>query len=168
MRGRFLALTLAVTAVLASAARAEAHRLDAASRVLPGRMVRIETWFDNGDLPKSGQVEVFGDGELIVKGRLSSQGLFLFDAPKDAPPLRVVIDAGGGHGKNLEIGPEQFAAVETPAQAVPQANGPAPDRHESTFPVKDVLLGIGLLLGAAAFVLSLRNARRIRELRPPS
>jgi hypothetical protein len=162
MRGRFLALTLALLTPLGFAGAARAHRLDAACQFLPRRMVRVETWFDNGEVPKTGQVEVFGGDELLVKGRLSSQGLFLFDAP-EGQPLRVVIDAGQGHGKELAVRPEDLvvAQVEQPA---PPSGEPAPARHEPSFPIKDVLTGVGLLIAVAAFVLSLRNARHLRQL----
>jgi hypothetical protein len=161
MRGRILAVMLA----LAAAGEARAHRLDAAWRPLPRGMVRVETWFDNGDIPKTGQVEVFDDaGELLVKGRLSSQGLFLFDAP-EARAVRVVIDAGQGHGKELEIKPEELAVAAAPQPTDPAAPPPAPTSHEQPFPIKDVLAGVGLLIAVAALVLSLRNARALRELR---
>jgi hypothetical protein len=170
MRGRILALTLALLA----AGEARAHRLDAACRILPRRMVRVESWFDNGDLPKTGQVEVFSDsGELLIKGRLSSQGLFLFDAPERGG-LRVTIDAGEGHGKELAIRSEELmvaAPAESPAPApagpaVP-SNDPPPVKHEESFPLKDVIAGIGLLVAVAAFAMSLRNARSIRDLKRP-
>lgn len=165
MRGRFVALTLALFAVVGLAGQARAHRLDAACRFLPRRMVRVESWFDNGDVPKTGQVEVFGDdGELLVKGRLSSQGLFLFDAPPGLP-LRVVIDAGQGHGKELAIKPDELVVAEAADKPAPPTDTPGPTRHEEPFPIKDVLTGVGLLIAVAALVLSLRNARGLRELR---
>ncbi len=171
MRGRILALTLTLAAALGLAGEARAHRLDAACRFFPRRMVRIESWFDNGDIPKTGQVEVFADsGELLIKGRLSSQGLFLFDAPEGGG-LRVMIDAGQGHGKELAIRPEELIAARVanppPGEETrpPTANDPSPPQHEQPFPIKDVLAGVGLLVAVAAFVLSLRNARALRELR---
>jgi hypothetical protein len=149
---------------LAAAGEARAHRLDAACRFLPRRMVRVETWFDNGDIPKTGQVEVFrDDGELLVKGRLSSQGLFLFDAP-EARAVRVVIDAGQGHGKELAVRPDELLAAAAPPSTAQAEPAPAPPGHEQPFPIKDILTGIALLVAVAAFVLSLRNARHLREL----
>ncbi len=169
MRGRILALTAAL--LFAGAARA--HNLDAACRVFPRRMVRVETWFSNGDIPKTGQVEVFSDsGELLIKGRLSSQGLFLFDAPEGGG-LRVTIDAGQGHGKNLAIRPEELVAAKPaesppePAASPPAPGEPAPPSHEQPFPIKDVLTGVGLIIAVAALALGLRNARALRELRGP-
>jgi hypothetical protein len=166
MRRRILTLTLALSAALGLAGEARAHRLDASCRFLPRRMVRIESWFDNGDIPKTGQVEVFGDsGELLIKGRLSSQGLFLFDAPQ-GQALRVMIDAGQGHGKELAIRPEELVA-EKPAEETRPAptSDPAPPQHEQPFPIKDLLTGVGLLTAVAALAIGLRNARALRELR---
>jgi hypothetical protein len=162
MRRRFAALTLTLVMALWPVGATRAHRLDATWQPLPKRMVRVETWFDNGDVPKTGQVEVFGDdGELLVKGRLSSQGLFLFDAPETGA-VRVVIDAGLGHGKELAIRPGELIVGQVPER---QAGAPAPTGREPSFPIKDVLTGVGLLIGVAALVLSLRNARTLRELR---
>jgi nickel transport protein len=160
MRGRVLALTLALSAAFGPVAEARAHRLQAACRFFPGRMVRVETWFDTGGTPRTGNVEVSqAGGEVLVKGRLSSQGLFLFDAP-EGEPLHVVVEAGEGHRAEVAIKPEEVLV------APPTENSaPAPPSHEERFPLKDVLLGIGLLLAVAAFVLSLRNARTLRYLR---
>jgi nickel transport protein len=160
MRSRVLALTLALSALFGLESEARAHRLQAACQFLPGRMVRVETWFDNGETPRAGDVEVTGtNSETLVKGRLSSQGLFLFDAP-EGQPLQVVVEAGEGHRAEVVIKPEEVVVAqgtENSATALPS--------HEESFPLKDVLLGIGLLLAVAAFVLSLRNARALRTLR---
>jgi nickel transport protein len=162
MRGRFLVLTLALVAALGPVAEARAHRLKAACRFFPGRMVRVETWFDNGQTPKAGDVEVSGEsGEVLVKGRLSSQGLFLFDAP-EGESLQVVVEAGEGHRAELAIRPEELVVAQAPAPAADAAEPPA---HVEPFPIKDVMIGVGLLAGLAALILSLRNARNIRDLR---
>jgi nickel transport protein len=163
MRGPFPALTLALLALLIPPGEARAHRLDAACRFLPGRMVRVESWFDNGQTPKSGEVEVSReDGEVLVKGRLSSQGLFVFDAPEGGP-LRVVVEAGEGHRAEVAIKPEELLV----AQASP-TDVATPPRHDESFPIKDVMMGVGLLIALAALFLSLRNTQRIRELRQPT
>ena len=115
--------------------------------------------------PKTGQVEVSGaGGDVLVKGHLSSQGLFLFDAP-EAQPLQVVVEAGEGHRAEVAIRPEEFLAAAVPEKAAPAETAPGPPRHDEPFPVKDALTGAGLLIAVAAFVLSLRNARALRDLR---
>jgi nickel transport protein len=170
---RFLVVTLALVYVLGPVGAARAHRLKAACRFFPGRMVRVETWFDNGDTPRAGDVEVSRPGgELLVKGRLSNQGLFLFDAP-EVEALQVVVEAGEGHRAEVAIRSEDLLiaqAGDNAARPTAPSGGaapPAPAAHEESFPLKDVLTGVGLLLAAAAFVMSLRNARSIRALRRP-
>jgi nickel transport protein len=160
MRGRILALTLAVGWF---ADPVWAHNLSAECRFLPGRMVRVESWFSNGDVPKTGQVEVFDGDELLVKGRLSSQGLFLFDAP-EGRPLKVVVDAGEGHRAEVPIKPEDVIVAQATGGAPPTPAEPAPTSRAEPFPVKDVLAGVGLLIAVAALVLSLRNARSISQI----
>jgi nickel transport protein len=162
MRGRFLVLTLALLAALAPVSEARAHRLKAACRFFPRRMVRVESWFDNGQTPKTGEVEVSReDGEVLIKGRLSSQGLFLFDAPEGGP-LQVVVEAGEGHRAEVAIKPEELLAAQAASADIAD-----PPTHAESFPIKDVVIGVGLLAALAALVLSLRNARSIRELKRP-
>jgi nickel transport protein len=128
-------------------------------------MVRVETWFGGtGEKPKTGQVEVRSDnGALLVKGQLSSQGLFLFEAP-EGQPLQVVIEAGEGHRAEVPIKPEELMVAQVTEKAVATPAPQPPPSHEERLPLKDIVTGIGLLVAVAAFVLSLRNARRIREL----
>jgi len=156
---------LVLLAAFGSLGEAHAHRLEAACRFLPGRMVRVETWFDRGDPPRTGNVEVSrAGGEVLIKGRLSSQGLFLFDAP-EGEPLQVVVEAGEGHRAEVAINPEEVVVAQVTENPAP---APAQASHEERFPLKDVLLGIGLLIAVAAFVLSLRNARNLRKLQRSS
>jgi hypothetical protein len=39
--------------------------------------------------------------------------------------------------------------------------------RDSGFPVKDLMVGVGFVLAAAAFILSLRNAQKLRRLAHP-
>jgi nickel transport protein len=161
--------------ILAVAGHARAHRLEAECRVLPGQRVRVESWFDlTGDSPAGARVQVFrADGQLLTEGRLDREGLFVFSYPK-AERLRVVVSAGAGHRKELEISETDLArpvatteadrlAPSEPA-APPPASIPRADRSTQVT-VKDVLVGVGFLLAVAAFVLSVRNARQLRDLR---
>jgi nickel transport protein len=173
---RILALTLTLAAALGLVGEARAHRLFAACRFYPRGMVRVETWFSSEeDFPKKGQVEVFDDeGKLLVKGQLSSQGLFVFDI-RETRPLKVVVEAGEGHRAEVAIRPEELRLAAPINESPPTASaGPAsptddppPVKHEAPFPIKDVLTGIGLLIAVAAFLLSLRNARALRDLKQP-
>jgi nickel transport protein len=172
MRRRFLALTLALAVLLGGTSAAQAHRLKAACRFLPGRMVRVESWFDNGETPKKGHVQVRGaGGQVLREGQLNREGIYQFEAP-EGEALQVIVEAGEGHRAEVAISPGQLVTA-----AAPETTAPAEDRsasptepspatgHEETLPIKDILTGVGLLIAVAAFVLSLRNARALRELR---
>jgi hypothetical protein len=143
-----LALLVSLLASLAVVGNAHAHRLDADATV---RVIKwqIDSWFSDGSPPKGATVQVYrvANGQLLTEGHLDDQGSFMFLA--ELEPLRVVVDADEGHHKELTLDLTQPI--------------PVPERKTES-PVKEVLLGVGLLLAAAAFVLSLRNARRLREL----
>lgn len=153
---------LALASLLWLSAPAHAHRLEADYRVLPGQQVQIESWFDlTGDSPKGARVQVFrGDGQLLTEGTVDAKGLFAFHYER-IEPLRVVISAGEGHRKELTI--PEAALTQTPTAGAMDA-GPFADRS-ARVSVRDVLAGLGFLLGLAAFVLSLRNARKLRGLK---
>jgi nickel transport protein len=159
--------------LLAAAGTAQAHRLNAQFFVLPEHKVQIESWFENGDSPRSARVQVFrADGRLLTEGRLNEKGLFVFSFP-DAEPLKVVVNAGAGHRKELQIAAEELVhsspsetkAGSTPSGTSEDVPGPvARGDRSSQVPIKDVLVGVGFLLAVAAFVLSLRNARQLRAM----
>lgn len=167
--------------------RADAHRLEAEYRVLPGGRVRIESWFDlTGDSPHGASVKVYRpDNTILTEGRLDDQGQFVFPYGK-AEDLRVVIAAGAGHSKELTIPSGKLPAPASAPTAAP--GGPAGDHRPNPaklekgatweqdpdvppadrnprVSVKDVLIGVAFLLAAGAFYLSLRNARELREMR---
>jgi hypothetical protein len=154
-------------ATLALVPAAHAHRLEGEYRVLPGRKVQVEAWFETGDAPKGAKVRVYrADGSPLFPepGELNAGGEYVFPYEK-AEHLRVVITAGAGHRKELTI---PAAALSGPGPAPASASQgaeatPARERARE-FPVKDLLLGITFLLALGAFVLSLRNARRLRDL----
>jgi cobalt/nickel transport system permease protein len=162
-------LLLAVFFLLLTARPAHAHRLEAEHRVLPDGRVQIESWFDTtGDSPKWGTVQVFGpDGGLVTEGKLNEKGTFAFRVERPQT-LRVVVSAGDGHLKELTIPRADLehpgSAAPSPEEDSPADPGPFADRS-SRVTVKDVLVGVGFLLALAAFVLSLRQARELRELR---
>jgi hypothetical protein len=155
------------------AGNAEAHGMEAEYRVTPGGKVQVECWFDQGgESPRRARVEVFrSDSTVLAAGQLDEQGLFVFSCAT-AEPLRVVITAAGGHRKELAIPATALAQVldQKPQEAAPATRRettevlPQADRS-SRVSAKDVLLGITFLLAAAAFVLSLRNARELRQQR---
>lgn len=130
-----------------------AHRLEGDAQAKKIQKVKIESWFDLGGVPSGAKVQVFrkSDSQLLLERPLDENGRLTFYA--DWEPLHIVISAGDGHEKELDIQPEMD--VSSPL--------PAADRS-SRIEIKDILVGIGFLLALAAFVLSVRNHRRISGL----
>ena len=173
MPRRYAALTaLGLLALLLAPRPALAHRLEAECHVLPDRKVQVEAWFDLGGVPKGARVQVFRAGDrVLTEGQLNGEGLFVFSYD-EAEPLRVVVSAGAGHRKEVGIPAadlQQGSPGQASAGAVPEEPAPAVplSDHTPKVSIKDVLIGVGFLLALAAFVLSLRNARHLRELRRP-
>src|SRR6266481_7953810 len=129
---------------------ARAHRLEAEARTKKIQKVNIESWFDLGGVPAGARVQVFRKNghQLLLEQVLDENGQFTFYA--DWEPLHVVISAGDGHQKEIDIQPEA------------DVTSPLPDADRSSrIGIKDILVGVGFLLALAAFVLSVRNHRRI-------
>ena len=147
---------------------AHAHRLEGEYRVLPGRKVQVEAWFETGDAPKGAKVRVYrADGSLLFPeaGTLNEQGEYVFPYEK-AEKLKVIISTEG-HRKELTVPAAELAAPGASPPGGPGNQGAeetSARERASAFPVKDLLLGITFLLALGAFVLSLRNARRLRDL----
>jgi hypothetical protein len=159
---------LGVLAVLLLAGPARAHRLEADYRVLPDHQIEVEGWFDLGGLPKGARVQVFRpDGSLLGEGKLDADARYVFSY-RQAEALKVVVSSVG-HRKELDIPAGELTSAGTAAASSPgNPEQPPPSgphvEHGSQVSVKDVLVGVGFLLAVAAFVLSLRNARRLRAL----
>src|SRR6266513_2967020 len=85
---------------------ARAHRLEAEARTKKIQKVKVESWFDLGGVPAGARVQVFrkSDDKLLLERTLDENGRFTFYA--DSQPLRVVVSAGDGHEKEIEIQPE--------------------------------------------------------------
>jgi cobalt/nickel transport system permease protein len=154
------ALVLAFVALLLTARPASAHQLlaeyypDAAKQT-----VKIESWFETGDAPRRGNVEVFReDGSLLTKGPLDGEGVFVFRYEK-SEALKVVVSAPGGHRKELLVPAKDLQARPSTAAAEP-----APPENEARpnepGRLLRLVLGVSLVLALAAFVVAIRNARR--------
>jgi hypothetical protein len=137
----------------------EAHRLDAQAFLLPGKKVRVESWFSSGEAAHGATVRVFGKGnQLITEGRLDEQGGWVFSYT-DQLPERIVVYAGAGHLKELTFNAADFNATKSDLAD----SQPLTDRNSGTR-IKDILTGVGFLLALAAFALAIRNSRKIRAL----
>jgi nickel transport protein len=159
--------------VVAAPGTAQAHRLEADYRVLPDQRVQIESWFDQGGIPQGARVVIYRpDNQIVAEGALNADGIFAFTYTQ-AEPLKVVVEAGGGHrkefyilrddlAKGLPVAPMATTAAEKP-EGFDAPLMPLVDRS-SRISIKDILLGIGFVLAVAAFVLSIRNGQRLRNL----
>ena len=151
---------LTVLTAAALAAPAEAHRLDAQAFLMPGKKVRVESWFSSGEAAHGATVCGYGQAnELLTEGKLDEQGIWAFSYT-DQLPVRIVVSAGAGHLKELTFRAADLVPTNgnPPTDAVPLA-----DRNAGT-PIKDIVAGVGFLLALGAFVLAIRNGCRIREL----
>jgi nickel transport protein len=165
--GSVIHLTV-LTASLTFAGRAEAHRLEADYHLLPDHRIQVESWFDlTGESPRGARVQVFeAKGHLVAEGKLNEDGIFQFGYT-GTEALRIVVSAGEGHRKELTIPAESLAgqadaSSQAPAGFSPSTTAAIPlsDRSPRTS-FKDVLLGIALILSAAAFILAVRNSRAL-------
>lgn len=150
--GQSSAGLVVLVALLLLASPAQAHRLEAKCTNL--RWVEVESWFETGDSPQQGTVQVFGpDGKLLLKGNLDAEGKFTFPVDRSIE-LKVVVNAEGGHREELILPPETATAPQEPA----------PSRIYQV-PYRDALAGVALLLAVGSFWMCLRNARELREIR---
>jgi nickel transport protein len=161
-------VVLAGLTLFLGSATAQAHRLDAQAFVLPDRRVQIESWFSSGDPARGAKVQVSqADGTLLVEGTLDEKGIFIFK-PLTSEKLKVIVDAGNGHRKELIIAADDLARAlsnvgeNKEAESTSQDPVPLADRSPA-YPIKDVLIGITFLLALAAFVMSLRNQRSLKK-----
>lgn len=157
--GCLIVLAIATHLLLPGVSRA--HRLLAEYKVLPGNRIQIESWFDfTGDSASDAKVSVYGaGGELFTEGRCNSEGVFVF-AYRDVVPMRVVVAAGAGHTRELSIGKEELHL----AHEGNLGTKPFADRHSGTA-AKDIVLGLSFIFALAALFMSIRNARRLAELK---
>jgi cobalt/nickel transport system permease protein len=138
---------------------ADAHRACADYTLLPDGQVQIDGWFDPGGTPmKDAKVQVFrSERRLVVEGQMDENGTFLFRFT-EAEPLEVVVNAGAGHRASLVVYPEKWAETETRESSVRREHGETWREQ-----IKEAMIGVSFLLSVAAFVLSWRNSRRLRQ-----
>jgi cobalt/nickel transport system permease protein len=162
-------LLLAALTMLCAVSPAHAHRLDASFSVGADHQIKIESWFNPGGAAKGAKVQVFRPGpRLLAEGQLDENGQFVFSFV-EAEPLEVIVSDGAGHRKSFVISQEKLEpSAKLPDPSDPSSgSGPLqrmdPDaaRRER---FKDALLGISFLLALGAFLLSWRNARKLKSL----
>jgi hypothetical protein len=168
-----LILCLGVLIPLSAAQPVYAHRLVADYSVLPGHRVQVESWFDpTGNNARDAKVEVLrADETVLAQGVMNNQGVFAFayDVPQS---LKVIVSAGEGHRAEVTIPASELAgstANDSKAKSPATASGSLPAgvprlSHKPRETWNDILTGIGFLLAMAAFVLSVRNSRKLQRL----
>ena len=160
-RGRSAVMlsSLIFLAIAAWPALAWGHRLEAEAQAKKIQKVKIESWFDLGGVPSGARIQVFRkiDNQLLLEHALNENGQFTFYA--DWEPLRVVVSAGDGHQKELEIIPEEAGDSSRDVTApLPRAD------RSARVGLRDILAGVAFVLALTAFILSVRNNRRLGSL----
>jgi hypothetical protein len=148
---------LALLALLALGRPALAHGVVVEYQVdLAAKQVTVKSAFDTDepdkrDVPRKAPVRVLReDGSVLVKGETDDEGVFVFSYEKPEP-LRVQIDVPG-HPTVCRISAANLQEQAAPGPAVPSSR------------FRDLLLGLGLVLAVASFVMSWRNSVRLRRL----
>src|SRR5260370_14641044 len=130
---------MSLLALVVCPASTWAHRLEGDAQAKKIQKVKIESWFDLGGIPSGARVQVFrkSDGQLLLERPLDENGRLTFFA--DWEPLHVVISAGDGHQKELDVHPQ--ADITGPL--------PAADRR-SRIELKHILARVGFLFAVPA------------------
>jgi hypothetical protein len=164
--GHALLPTLAMLFLAVSPA--DAHRLDAQCHVLPGKKVQVAARYKT--IPRStpaaeARVRVFGpDGNPVAEGKTDERGLFVFSYTIPQPLTVEVYQEG--HRDTVQLAVEALKkAADTQAAELPVHGEASPSKPEWKQRIKDVVIGVGFLLALAAFVISLRTARRLRAMK---
>jgi hypothetical protein len=174
-----LVLMSTLTTLLLWCGPARAHDLKAECRVLPDKKVRVESWFETDEPAVEAVVEVVRaeDGAPVFKGKTDDNGVCVFGYT-EAVDLRVRIFAGAGHAATLTIPAVRLRQPDTDSVIRPEgksATAPVSGKGVGGVPpidrgvragdvLKDILVGVGFLLALAAFVISLRNAQKIKKI----
>src|SRR5262249_32794302 len=105
------------------------------------------------DAPKKATARVLrADNSVLAEGPLDEKGLFVFTYEM-AEPLTVHVRAPGGHRAVCLIRASELE------EEAPAGTPTAPASR-----LRDLLLGLGLLLATASFVMSWRNSQRLQRL----
>jgi hypothetical protein len=184
MPGRRTTLALPIllvgpTILLLTAAEARAHRLVAEYTVLPGQKVQVSCRYKA--IPKSipaeeARVRVYRpNDEILAQGKTDEKGNFVFSYDY-AEPLRVEV-YHEGHRAEVAIDAPLLATNRNSKQEqnssspseenfqnkqAQSSSSPSEENYQEW--IKQILIGVGFLLALGAFILSLRNAKQVREL----
>lgn len=149
------AAVASVLVLMLLTASALAHALEVEFKPdLKKREVTVKCFYETGDAPKKATARVRrGDGSILAEGNVDENGHYVFRYDK-AEPLTVHIEAEGGH--------KGVCLIKAADLGEAAATVPAPANEGGRF--RDLTLGVGLVLGAAALWMSWRNSVRLRRL----
>lgn len=112
--------------------------------------VYVESKFNSGKKVKAGKIIVTDpQGTELVKGTTNEKGEFSFKVPQKTD-LKIVLVAGEGHRAEWTL---PLAEIEMPAAEKPPVPEKGPD-------AKQVIIGIGCILGLAGIAIYVRNRRK--------
>ena len=104
------AMMIAVAFVLGVVTQARAHQLEVFVSV-EGSEVEVEAEFSDGEIPKSGNVQVFDDRDRLIHVlQLGAEGTARFPVSGGSNGLRIEVDVGGGHSSYWILTPADIEA----------------------------------------------------------
>ena len=128
---------------------ASAHRVNLFAWV-EGDTVYVESKFSGGKKVNMGKIIVTDpQGTELVKGITNEKGAFSFKIPKKTD-LKIVLLAGTGHRAEWVI---PVSEIEMPAAEKKPI-------QEKSSTVKDIMIGIGCILGLVVITLIFRNRKK--------
>jgi hypothetical protein len=168
-------------AILPLGGDALAHDLKANHAVLPDHRVLVYCWYNFGTGPiaaRHAEVEIQRPGREAIRGTTDEKGEFTFAYDKIEEMAIVVRTPGHVNHPPDVISVSELEhggsgeANDTPDESTdkkPDATAASERLHKSAEQsslqlVKDLVLGVCAIFAVAAFVLSLRNARQLREI----
>jgi nickel transport protein len=115
-----------------------------------GDTIFVESKFSGGKKVNAGKIIVTDpQGNELVKGTTNGQGEFSFKIPKKTE-LKIALLAGTGHRAEWVIA---VSEIEMPAAE----KMPIPEKSPT---VKDIMIGIGCILGLVAITLIFKNRKK--------
>jgi nickel transport protein len=127
----------------------DAHRVNLFAWV-EGDTVYVESKFSSSRRVNKGKIIVTDpEGTQLLTGTTDENGEFSFKVPKKTE-LKIVLEAGTGHRAEWTI---PLAEIEMPAAEKPPVSEKSPG-------IKEIIIGIGCILGLAGAAIYIRKLRK--------
>jgi len=172
--GRIIRKTLCLIALFCmgflNCSPALAHKVSIFGWV-EGNTVHTQSKFMGGKRPEQALVEVFDtSGNLLLKGKTDSQGLFSFQTPIKSD-MQIVLSTGMGHRADWMITSSDFQEtvtepkhnhnIKTITQRDSHTSNPSlAAMNENQISLSDILGGIGCILGLVGLVTYIQYCRK--------